>query len=217
MYDPMVAKLIVWDADREQATARMLRALAEYEIGSLKTLIPFHDAILRTEQWARAKTCRDLIEDRGWLKSLAFPKADKPAQGEDEPEKVEQSYTVEVSGKRFDVRVIGPPPPGRRQWRRPTGSPRPQAGPTDRPSGCFGDVRATPDLPASGDDPEGRSGEGRRCPGGSPGGGHRGHEDGERDHGPQVRHGHRTPDRCGCFGGLGDTLAVIIGGDGEAE
>ena len=28
MYDPMVAKLIVWDADREQATARMLRALA---------------------------------------------------------------------------------------------------------------------------------------------------------------------------------------------
>ena len=32
MYDPMVAKLIVWDVDREQATARMLRALGEYEI-----------------------------------------------------------------------------------------------------------------------------------------------------------------------------------------
>ena len=32
MYDPMVAKLIVWDADREQATQRMLRALGEYEI-----------------------------------------------------------------------------------------------------------------------------------------------------------------------------------------
>ena len=32
MYDPMVAKLIVWDADREQATRRMLRALGEYEI-----------------------------------------------------------------------------------------------------------------------------------------------------------------------------------------
>ena len=32
MYDPMVAKLIVWDVDREQATARMLRALREYEI-----------------------------------------------------------------------------------------------------------------------------------------------------------------------------------------
>ena len=32
MYDPMVAKLIVWDVDREQATRRMLRALGEYEI-----------------------------------------------------------------------------------------------------------------------------------------------------------------------------------------
>ena len=42
MYDPMVAKLIVWDADREQATRRMLRALSEYEIEGLKTLIPFH-------------------------------------------------------------------------------------------------------------------------------------------------------------------------------
>jgi acetyl-CoA/propionyl-CoA carboxylase biotin carboxyl carrier protein len=109
MYDPMVSKLIVWDADREQATARMIRALAEYQIGSLKTLIPFHDAILRTEQWRRAETCRDLIEDREWLKTLAFPKAEKPAEGEEEPEKVEQSYMVEVSGKRFDVRVIGPP------------------------------------------------------------------------------------------------------------
>src|SRR5205823_5312672 len=33
MYDPIIAKLIVWDVDREQATARMIRALREYEIG----------------------------------------------------------------------------------------------------------------------------------------------------------------------------------------
>src|SRR5205807_9377412 len=59
MYDPVVSKLIVWDVDREQATARMIRALAEYRIGNLKTLIPFHDAILRTEQWTNAETCRD--------------------------------------------------------------------------------------------------------------------------------------------------------------
>jgi acetyl-CoA/propionyl-CoA carboxylase biotin carboxyl carrier protein len=32
--------------------------------------------------------------------------------GDDEEEKVEQTYTVEVSGKRFDVKVIGPPPVG---------------------------------------------------------------------------------------------------------
>ena len=52
MYDPMVAKLIVWDVDREHATARMLRAVREFEIGGLKTLLPFHEAILQTEQWA---------------------------------------------------------------------------------------------------------------------------------------------------------------------
>jgi acetyl-CoA/propionyl-CoA carboxylase biotin carboxyl carrier protein len=111
-YDPMVAKLIVWDVDREQATRRMLRALGEYEIEGLRTLIPFHRALLATEQWARGETCRDLLEDRDWLKALAFPKA--PAKGDDEdgatPETVEQTYTVEVSGRKFDVKVIGPPP-----------------------------------------------------------------------------------------------------------
>ena len=70
LYDPMIAKLIVWDTDRERATARMLRALGEYEIGGLMTLIPFHKAILATEQWRDAETCRDLIGDRKWLKSL---------------------------------------------------------------------------------------------------------------------------------------------------
>src|SRR4051794_35363748 len=108
MYDPMVAKLIVWDADREKATARMLRALDEYEIETLKTLIPFHKALLASEQWANAETCRDLVEDKAWLKELAFDAPPKAA--EDEEEKVEQTYPVEVSGKRFDVKVFGPPP-----------------------------------------------------------------------------------------------------------
>jgi acetyl-CoA/propionyl-CoA carboxylase biotin carboxyl carrier protein len=107
MYDPMVAKLIAWDTDREQATRRMLRALDEYEIEGLRTLIPFHRALLRTEQWARGETCRDLLEDPEWLNGLA---ADAPRAAEPEDEQaVEQEYTVEVSGRRFDVKVIGPP------------------------------------------------------------------------------------------------------------
>jgi acetyl/propionyl-CoA carboxylase alpha subunit len=110
MYDPMVAKLIVWDADREQATRRMLRALGEYEIEGLKTLIPFHKALLATENWAKGETCKDLLEDKKWLKTLAFPAPASPADNEDgAEEKVEQSYEVEVSGQRFDVRVVGPP------------------------------------------------------------------------------------------------------------
>ncbi len=109
MYDPMVAKLIVWDVDREQATSRMLRALGEYEIGGLKTLLPFHETFLQTRQWGDAETGRDLIEDRSWLKQLAFPKPEPVAAEDEEAAVLEQSYTVEVSGKRFDVKVIGPP------------------------------------------------------------------------------------------------------------
>jgi len=106
MYDPMVGKLIVWDVDREHATRRMLRALNEYEIGGLTTLIPFHKAILATEQWDRGETCRDLMEDRDWLKSTAPEEIATPA-AEDGAELVSRDYKVEVSGKLFDVKVIG--------------------------------------------------------------------------------------------------------------
>jgi acetyl-CoA/propionyl-CoA carboxylase biotin carboxyl carrier protein len=112
MYDPMVAKLIVWDADREQATRRMLRALSEYEIEGLKTLIPFHQALLASEQWAKGETCRDLLEDKKWLKTLAFPSPTAVTASDEvqaNGEKVQRTYEVEVSGKRFDVRVLGAP------------------------------------------------------------------------------------------------------------
>jgi acetyl-CoA/propionyl-CoA carboxylase, biotin carboxylase, biotin carboxyl carrier protein len=107
MYDPMVAKLIVWDVDREHATRRMLRALDEYEIGGLTTLIPFHKALLATEQWVKGETCRDLMEDREWLKTTAPADASPPPESEDGVELVTRDYKVEVSGKLFDVKVIG--------------------------------------------------------------------------------------------------------------
>jgi acetyl-CoA/propionyl-CoA carboxylase, biotin carboxylase, biotin carboxyl carrier protein len=109
LYDPMIAKLIVWDVDREASTRRMIRALHEYEIGGLKTLIPFHLALLDTDQWRAGETCRDLVEDRKWLKELAFEKPPVADSDDDEP-KVERTYSVEVSGKRFDVKVIGDAP-----------------------------------------------------------------------------------------------------------
>ncbi|MCD6726787.1 MAG: acetyl-CoA carboxylase biotin carboxylase subunit [Solirubrobacteraceae bacterium] len=109
MYDPMVAKLIVWDVDRASATSRMLRALDEFEIEGLTTLIPFHRALLATDEWARGSTCRELLEDKAWLKSTAPAAPPEPPEDEGEDASVEQSYTVEVSGRRFEVNVIGPP------------------------------------------------------------------------------------------------------------
>jgi acetyl-CoA/propionyl-CoA carboxylase biotin carboxyl carrier protein len=156
-YDPMIGKLIVWDADRASATRRMVRALGEYEIGELKTLLPFHTAILQTDQWAAAETCRDLIEDRAWLKTLAFPKAEKVS--DDAPVKTEQEYTVEVSGKRFEVRVIGSPAVG--------GPVAPNVAPavvssSAPPAGSSAPARSTPRRPAhtdSGASSNGHSGD----------------------------------------------------------
>jgi acetyl-CoA/propionyl-CoA carboxylase biotin carboxyl carrier protein len=105
LYDPMVAKLIVWDADREKATKRMARALGEFQIEGVRTLIPFHKAIMASDQWANGETCRDLIEDKAWLKELAQARPEPPT--EDEAETVERDYLVEVSGKRFEVKVRG--------------------------------------------------------------------------------------------------------------
>jgi acetyl-CoA/propionyl-CoA carboxylase, biotin carboxylase, biotin carboxyl carrier protein len=105
LYDPMVAKLIVWDADREKASRRMARALGEFQIEGVRTLIPFHKAIMASEQWANGETCRDLIEDKAWLKELSQARPEPPA--EDEAETVERDYLVEVSGKRFEVKVRG--------------------------------------------------------------------------------------------------------------
>jgi acetyl-CoA/propionyl-CoA carboxylase biotin carboxyl carrier protein len=110
LYDPMIGKLIVWDVDREASTRRMLRALGEYEIGGLKTLIPFHRALLATDQWRNGETCRDLVEDKAWLKELAFP-APAPSTDEQPEETIERKYAVEVSGRKFDVKVIGAPTP----------------------------------------------------------------------------------------------------------
>jgi len=127
LYDPMIAKLIVWDSDRAAATRRMLRALSEYEIGGLTTLIGFHAALLATRQWRDGETCRDLMDEPEWLSRLGSePQA--AALEEDAP-KVERDYAVEVSGRRFDVKVIGaasdgggpPVPAERRRSRRGKG------------------------------------------------------------------------------------------------
>jgi acetyl-CoA/propionyl-CoA carboxylase biotin carboxyl carrier protein len=93
----------------------MLRALTEYRIEPLTTLIPFHAALLATDQWANGETCRDLTEDKKWLKTTQ-PDASPAGSGEEqEPEEqTEREYKVEVDGRLHSVRVIGAaaPAPG---------------------------------------------------------------------------------------------------------
>lgn len=51
IYDPMISKLIVWGRDRQEAIARMKRALYEYIVSGPKTNIPFHKAVMENPRF----------------------------------------------------------------------------------------------------------------------------------------------------------------------
>lgn len=60
-YDSLVAKLIVWGADRDEALARGKRALSEFKIEGIKTTIPFHLKVLEVPAFAEGRACTDFI------------------------------------------------------------------------------------------------------------------------------------------------------------
>ena len=62
LYDPLIAKLVVWDTDRERARRRMLRALDEFVIEGVTTLVGFHRALLAHPCFVAGETCFGLVE-----------------------------------------------------------------------------------------------------------------------------------------------------------
>ena len=109
IYDPMVAKLIVWDVDRESARRRMLRALDEYVVEGPKTLIPFHRWLLNHDDFIAGGA---LHAELAAMSDTATP---LPADGRERPaidatpepeERTERRLTAEVDGKRFEVRLF---------------------------------------------------------------------------------------------------------------
>jgi acetyl-CoA carboxylase biotin carboxylase subunit len=61
-YDSMLAKLVSWGIDRKEAIARMLRALGEFEIFGIKTVIPFHIKSLEHPIFVEGRMGTDFIE-----------------------------------------------------------------------------------------------------------------------------------------------------------
>jgi acetyl-CoA carboxylase biotin carboxylase subunit len=62
-YDSLIAKLIIWDQDRESAVARSVRALDEFKIEGVKTTIPFHKRILANKKFIKGQIHTHFIED----------------------------------------------------------------------------------------------------------------------------------------------------------
>ena len=119
LYDPMVAKLIVHDVDRERARSRMLRALAEFELGGVASLLGFHQALLSHPCFAAAETCRELVDSAELAEAaeqFSHPATTVPAAA-DAALSV-QTTMAEVDGRRVEVRVLRPEPGYRELARR---------------------------------------------------------------------------------------------------
>ena len=119
LYDPMIAKLIVHDTDREAARRRMLRALGEFEIGGVKSLLGFHQALLGHPCFIAGETCNGLVESELLAEQagrFAQPAA-VPGSGADGA-LVERTTVAEVDGRRVEVKVLVPEPPYRELARR---------------------------------------------------------------------------------------------------
>ena len=61
-YDPLLAKIIAWGSDREQARRRMLRALGEFRVLGLRTSVPFHRAMLSDPRFVRGEINTEYVE-----------------------------------------------------------------------------------------------------------------------------------------------------------
>ena len=103
-YDPMVAKLLVWDTSRERAIARMRRALDEYEIVGPKTLLPMHRIVMRAPEFAAGETCAGLVEG-AWADACAALAEEAPvaAPAAAGGVTIPRHVPVEVEGRRYDV------------------------------------------------------------------------------------------------------------------
>jgi acetyl-CoA carboxylase biotin carboxylase subunit len=62
-YDPLISKLLVWAPTRDEAIARMTRALGEYDIEGIKTTIPFHKAGMGSEEFRKGDFDTSFVDE----------------------------------------------------------------------------------------------------------------------------------------------------------
>jgi acetyl-CoA/propionyl-CoA carboxylase biotin carboxyl carrier protein len=119
LYDPMIAKLIVHDTNRETARRRMLRALAEFEIGGVKSLLGFHQALLAHACFIDGETCHGLVESEELAqRAEQFSHQATTVVAASDRSLSEVTTVAEVDGRRVQVKVLVPEPPYRGLARR---------------------------------------------------------------------------------------------------
>jgi acetyl-CoA carboxylase, biotin carboxylase subunit len=81
-YDPLISKLAAWGRDRNQAIDRLRRALDEYEVGGIKTTLPFFRTIVRDDEFVRGRL------DTGFIPRFNERQATKPTSTNETDEDV---------------------------------------------------------------------------------------------------------------------------------
>ena len=108
-FDSMIAKLVVTGATRQQAIERARRALGELQVAGIPTVVPFHRAVLETEEFAPADASQPFRVHTRWIETEF---ADRLAQlvpaptttaDDDAEQDVLERVVVEVGGKRLEV------------------------------------------------------------------------------------------------------------------
>jgi len=109
-FDSMLAKLIVTGHDRQQALERSRRALAEFAIDGMPTVLPFHRAVVDDPAFAPKDAHEPFAVHTRWIETewdntvepYAGPVADVPEEAGER-----QTVVVEVGGKRLEVVLPG--------------------------------------------------------------------------------------------------------------
>ncbi|MCG1003677.1 MULTISPECIES: acetyl-CoA carboxylase biotin carboxylase subunit [Halobacterium] len=108
-YDSMVAKLIVHGSDREEAIARSQRALAEYDVEGIPTIVPFHRLMLTDDAFVGGTHTTKYLDEHLDPERIDDAQAkwgtEPAAADSDDEDVVERDFTVEVNGKRFEVEL----------------------------------------------------------------------------------------------------------------
>ena len=104
-YDNLIAKLVVWGEDRDQAIRRGRRALSEYEVTGVATTIPAHLLVLDHPDFVDGRHYTRWLEDQ--VKFPDAPPAAEPTLPEEE-ELDRTDMTVEIGGRRFSVTYWAP-------------------------------------------------------------------------------------------------------------
>ncbi|MGB3330549.1 MAG: biotin carboxylase N-terminal domain-containing protein [Thermomicrobiales bacterium] len=113
-YDSMIAKLVTWGRDRDEALRRLRRALVDFRVEGVPTTIPFHLAATAHPAFVAGEVFTTFLNDHPEVLAAAVADVGETAavpDGQDSPLE-RSSILVEVGGRRFAVDVLAPLAPG---------------------------------------------------------------------------------------------------------